>query len=285
MKRMRIGWKHHAAPAVPGAQENRPAKGTRLSAAEIHDNILGPAEEELERPASALLWSALSSGLLIGFSFLAGGYVQTLVPERLGQAAGAVVYPLGFIFVIVARSALFTENTLVPIMPLLNRRTLQTLRKVLRLWGLLLIGNLVGALAFAWALAKTPMLAPELHQPLHHLAQSATEGGFWLVGYQAIYAGWLIALLTWLLASTTATGAQIVLIWLTTAPIAAFHFRHSIAGSVEALYLAVSGAAMPADMVLRFIVPAVLGNAIGGVLLVALVNYGQVAPERPPKEA
>src|SRR5690242_8942037 len=111
MKRMRIGRPHRSAPAALGAQENRPAKGTRLSAAEIHDNILEPAEEELERPASALLWSALSSGLLIGFSFLAGGYLQTLVPERLGGAAAAAVYPLGFIFVIVARSALFTENT------------------------------------------------------------------------------------------------------------------------------------------------------------------------------
>ena len=285
MKRMRFGRKQRAAPTrgphLP--PEDRPAKGTRLSAAEIHDNILEPALEELERPASALLWSALSSGLLIGFSFLAGAYAQTLVPERLGQAAAAAVYPLGFILVIMARSALFTENTLVPIMPLLNRRTLQTFRKVLRLWALLLVGNLVGALAFAWALAHTPMAAPELHEPLHRLAESATHGGFWLVLYKAIFAGWLIALLTWLLASTSATGAQIVLIWLTTAPIAAFQFKHSIAGSVEALYLAVSGAAAPAAMVRQFIIPAVIGNAIGGVLLVALVNYGQVAPERPPQ--
>jgi formate/nitrite transporter FocA (FNT family) len=286
MKRLPLGRKRGATAKGPHGMPpgDRPAKGTRLSAVEIHDNILAPAEEELERPASALLWSALSSGLVIGFSFLAGAYMQTLVPERLGDAAAAVVYPLGFILVIMARSALFTENTIVPIMPLLNRRTRQTLRKVLRLWSILLAGNLVGALAFAWALARTPMVAPELQEPLRWMAESATRGGFWLVGYQAIFAGWLMALLTWVLASTSATGAQIALIWLATAPIAAFHFRHSIAGSVEALYLVVSRAVTPAHAVLEFIVPAVLGNAIGGVLLVALVNYAQVARERPPQE-
>jgi formate/nitrite transporter FocA (FNT family) len=242
-----------------------------------------PAEEELERPTSALLWSALSSGLIIGFSFLLGAYMQTLVPDGLGGAAAAAVYPIGFIFVIIARSALFTENTLVPVLPLLTRRDARTFRQVLRLWGLLLAGNLVGALIFATALVWTPMVAPDLHEPLRKVAESATHGGFWQIGYQAVFAGWLIALLTWLLASTHATGAQIALIWLATAPISAFHFKHSIAGAVEAMYLALSGASSAAHAAFGFIVPAVIGNAVGGVLLVALVNYGQVAPERPPR--
>jgi formate/nitrite transporter FocA (FNT family) len=263
--------------------EAQPAKGTRLSAVEIHDNILEPAVEEMRRPAPSLLWSALSSGLVIGFSFLAGGYVRALTPDAYDQAASAAVYPLGFIFVIMARSMLFTENTIVPIMPLLNRRTMETFRRVLRLWGLLLLGNLVGAFAFAWVLARTPMVPASLHAPLLSLAEESTTGGFGLVCYQALFAGWLIALLTWLLASTHATGAQIVLTWLATAPIAAFGFRHSIAGAVEAFYRVAAGTASLGQALGGFVVPAVLGNAIGGVLLVALVNYGQVARERPPQ--
>jgi formate/nitrite transporter FocA (FNT family) len=263
--------------------ETQPAKGTRLSAVEIHDNILEPAEEEMRRPAASLLWSALSSGLVIGFSFLAGGYVRELTPDRYDQAASSAVYPLGFIFVIIARSMLFTENTIVPIMPLLNRRNLETFWRVLRLWGLLLVGNLIGAFAFAWVLARTPVVSAHLHGPLLALADESTVGGFWLVCYQALFAGWLIALLTWLLASTHATGAQIVLTWLATAPIAAFGFRHSIAGAVEAFYRVAAGSASLGQALGGFIAPAVLGNALGGVLLVALVNYGQVAPERPPR--
>jgi formate-nitrite transporter family protein len=87
-------------------------------------------------------------------------------------------------------------------------------------------------------------------------------------------------LLTWLLASTHSTGAQIALIWICTAPISALQFRHSIAGSVEAFYRAASGHAGWGAMLWEFVLPSVLGNAIGGVLLVALLNYGQVAAEK-----
>jgi formate/nitrite transporter FocA (FNT family) len=86
--------------------------------------------------------------------------------------------------------------------------------------------------------------------------------------------------MAWLIASTRATGAQVILVWLTTAPIAALGFRHSIAGSVEALYRAFEGAATWAPMWLGFIVPTVAGNIVGGVLFVAFLNHGQVAADR-----
>ena len=89
---------------------------------------------------------------------------------------------------------------------------------------------------------------------------------------------WL-ALLAWLLASTVDTTAQLFLIWVTTVPISAFHFRHSIAGSVEAFYRAIVGASGWGDMVGGFVIPALLGNAVGGVLMDALFNYAQVAEE------
>ena len=96
----------------------------------------------------------------------------------------------------------------------------------------------------------------------------------------AVFVAPAIALLSWLMASTHSTGAQIVFIWLCTAPIAALHFRHSIAGSVEAFYRAATGGAPWGEMVGSFVVPSVLGNAIGGVLLVALLNHGQVVAEK-----
>jgi len=93
-------------------------------------------------------------------------------------------------------------------------------------------------------------------------------------------AGWLIALLTWLMASTHESIAHLVLIWLTTAPIALLNFRHSIVGSVEAFYRVAAGTSSIGEMFGQFIVPAVIGNTIGGVVLVALLNYGQVHHER-----
>src|SRR5881628_2191950 len=76
----------------------KPEAGTRLSAAEIHDNVIGPAGEEMDRTASALLFSAFGSGLTIGFSFLLGAFMQTFVPEKYAPLVGGAAYPLGFAF-------------------------------------------------------------------------------------------------------------------------------------------------------------------------------------------
>jgi formate-nitrite transporter family protein len=254
--------------------------GTRLTAAEIHDNILAPGEQELRRPTSALLWSAFASGLVIGFSFLTGGWAAELAGPRYAHAAATAVYPLGFTFVIMARSELFTENTLTPVIPFLNGPTRERFMQVLRVWTVLLAGNLVGAVVFALVVAYAPVVEPTLRSPLLELARHATEGSFAHTFLVAIFAGWLIALLAWLLASTHATGAQLALIWITTAPISALGFRHSIAGAVEAFYRAAVGDAPWGAMLGDFVAPAVLGNAVGGVVLVALLNYGQVASER-----
>ncbi|MGH7510042.1 MAG: formate/nitrite transporter family protein [Gemmatimonadales bacterium] len=265
--------------------ENQPESGTRLSAVEIVENILQPAKKEMRRPAGALFLSALASGLVIGFSFLASAFASQLVSEPYRHAAAAAAYPIGFIFVIMARSELFTENTLVPVIPFLEHRNWETFRKLVRMWTLLLVGNLIGAVIFGWVLATTPVVDAALRPELTRLAGEATSGSFGHIVYAGVFAGWLIALLTWLLAATHYTGAQITLIWLCTAPISALGFRHSIAGSVEAFYLAAEGGAAWGAMLGNFVVPSVIGNAIGGVLLVALLNYGQVAEELEEAEA
>lgn len=271
--------KSETLPDQPKSVE-KPEAGTRLSAAEIHDNVLGPAEEELKRSALSLLWSSLAAGLTIGFSFLMGAFAQTLVPDHLAHAAAGIVYPLGFVFVVFARSELFTENTLEPVIPLLHKRDGDTLKKMLRLWGLLLVGNLVGAVIFAFVMQRTTLIEPAVKAHLDHMARLSTSDGFGLTFTRGIMAGWLIALLTWLMASTQESIAHIVLIWLTTAPIALLNFRHSIVGSVEAFYRVADGTASLGQMIGQFIVPAVIGNTIGGVVLVALFNYAQVHHER-----
>src|SRR5581483_511806 len=116
-----------------------PAAGTRLSEAEIHDDVLVAAEEELRRPVAELAWSGLEVGLAIG-------------------------YPLGFVFVVLARSQLFTENTLEPVIPLLARQDRSTLVPMLRLWAIALPANLAGACIFALLAAWTPLFRPR-HAP------------------------------------------------------------------------------------------------------------------------
>jgi formate/nitrite transporter FocA (FNT family) len=169
------------------------------------------------------------------------------------------------------------------VIPLLERHNLEALRRVLRLWSIVLPANLVGAALFGLVIAKTNALDPNLDQPLRELTRHATEGGAMLVFYRAIWAGWLVALMAWLLASTRDTLAQIALIWLTTAPIAAFGFRHSIAGAAEAFYRVWIGDLGFGHMLASYELPALAGNIVGGVVLVALVNHGQVGSKSKRK--
>ncbi len=258
------------------ADTTTPATGTRLSAAEIHENVRVVAEEEMRRPASDLGWSALAAGLTIGFSFLAAAYLTLWVPPAYAPAAIAAGYPLGFIFVVQARNQLFTENTLEPVIPFLQRRDRKTFVRLLRLWMIVLVGNLIGAAIFATLAARTPLLDEPMQRALLNVATRGTDGGFALVIYRAIFGGWLVALMAWLVSSTRATGTQVLYIWITTAPIAAFGFRHSIAGAVESFYLALTGAASWSAMLGGFLIPAIIGNVIGGVVLVATLNHSQV---------
>ncbi len=257
-----------------------PQVGTRFSAEEIHANISRAAKAEMDRPAAELFWSAVASGLLIAFSFIGQAFLTPLMPDSLRDLAAFIAYPVGFVFVVLARHQLFTENTLEPVIPVLERRDRRTLAKLLRLWGVVLPANLLGALAVALVLAHTDAVRPDLRESLLKVATQSTQGDFILVLYRAVWAGWLVALMAWLIGSTRETVAQIFLVWLTTGPIAALGFKHSIAGAVECFYLAAVGGATWQQMVVGFEVPALIGNVLGGVVLVALVNHGQVNPDR-----
>lgn len=264
------------AETAESSASSGPEVGTRFSAAEIHENIVEEAEEELDRPAFELALSGLASGLLVGFSFLSVALISQHMPPADHAIAAALGYPLGFIFVVLARHQLFTENTLEPVLPVLEQRTARALRSMLRLWAIVLLANLVGAALFALVVARTPMLEPTMSSALLATARDAVKDPAALTLYKAIWAGWLVALMAWLIASTRDTTAQVILIWAATAPIAGLGFKHSIAGATEAFYLVWLGDIPFGTMLTRFEIPALVGNIIGGVVLVALLNYGQV---------
>jgi len=266
-------------PAAPD-EDSSAASGTRASAEEIHENVLTDAKKELRRPVAALAWSGLGAGLTIAFSSLGGAFLASLASPHLVHAARAAAYPLGFLFVVLARAQLFTENTLEPVLPMLEEPSSETIRKVLRLWGVVLATNLAGAALIALAIARTDLLTGPVFSALLGHARESTSGGFGRVFYLAIFAGWLVALMAWLVAATHATGAQIAIVWLTTAPISALGFRHSIAGSVDAFTRVWAGDAPLGRIAGGFLAPAILGNMVGGIALVALLNHGQVVAGR-----
>lgn len=256
---------------------NPVADRMRPRAAIVHEVIREEGEEELARSPSALAFSGLAAGLSMGFSLVVEGLLRHGLPDApwrpLIESFG---YTTGFVIVVLGRQQLFTENTLTAVLPLLARWDRGTLLKLLRLWAVVLSANLAGAAIFALLIAATPMFG-QYHEVFLEIAHEAAEGDPWSLFTRAIFAGWLIGLMVWLLPG--AGSARFFVVLFITYIVALAGFAHVIAGSLEVFYGVFAGEMSILDYATRFLGPVLLGNIVGGSALVALVNHAQVREE------
>jgi formate-nitrite transporter family protein len=263
-------------PELDPDEEQKAKEEESLNANITYEVINREGKKELERSSSALAWSALAGGLAMGFSFAAEGLLRSHLPDAEWRPLITKLgYPVGFLIVTLGSQQLFTENTLTPIVPLLVKKTREMFTNVARLWTVILIANLIGALLFATALAHTGIFEPEVKRAFTDIGQEALKGDFVTTLLRGVFAGWLIALMVWMLPA--ASTAQPAVIAAMTYLVGIGGFAHIIVGSSEVLYLVVRGEATVVDYLMRFMIPALLGNVIGGLTLVAGVNHAQVA--------
>lgn len=237
--------------------------------------------EQLDRPTRGLLLSAVSAGLEIGFGPFMVATVIALTTENTltARLAGAVAYAIGFIIVILGRSELFTEHTSLAILPLLSGKT--TLRKVARLWGLVYLGNIIGAFGVA-TLASHLGLSLGLFgkADVQHMVGPTLGVSATTMFFSALAAGWMMGLVSWLVTAARDTVGQLLIILLVTGSIYMLRLHHSIAGSVEVL-ISVFVAGTPWSEYLRFLAITTLGNAVGGIVMVGALKYGHISSSIP----
>ena len=255
-------------------KETQTREAESLDAKTTYEVIRREGTTVLERSTSALVWSGLAAGLSMGFSFLGEAFLRSHLPDAPWRPLVAKLgYSFGFLIVILGSQQLFTENTLKPIVPLLSEKSRTMLGNVGRLWGSVLIANLVGALLFALALGRLGVVEPETQHALSDLAEEAMRYDVWTTMLHAVYAGWLIALMVWMLPA--AENAKVAVIVLMTWLIGVGGFAHVIAGASEVFYAAVRGEASWGQAIGGYIFPALIGNVLGGVILVAALNHAQ----------
>lgn len=272
----------HVSPIVKkNIEEQQVQKRVAIGAHIVHETIRREGEEELERSSSALAWSGLAAGLSMGFSLIAEGLLAAFLPrEPWAPLASKLGYSVGFLIVVLGRQQLFTETTLTAVLPLLARRDARTGLGTLRLWGIVLAANLVGAYLFALTVGRVPIFSPHIYASMMEISQGGAQGGWAVIFVRAIFAGWLIALMVWLLPA--AESARVSIIIILTYVIGLGGFNHVIAGSVKELFLVVRGAMSWPDYLVKFFVPTLIGNIVGGVSLVAFLGHAQVVAGSEP---
>ncbi|MCB1024048.1 MAG: formate/nitrite transporter family protein, partial [Acidobacteria bacterium] len=191
-------------------------------------------------------------------------------------------YSAGFLIVILGRQQLFTENTLTVILPLLLRKDKETFTGVLRLWSIVFAANIIGALTFSWVISNTVIFRPEILQTFTNIGIEAMEGDPGTIFLRAVFAGWLIALMVWLLPA--AESARVWIIIIMTYLVALGGFAHIIAGSVEVSFAVFSGAATWSEFFIGWMIPTLLGNIAGGVSLVAVLAHAQVVNQEKDQQ-
>ncbi|MGI8946252.1 MAG: formate/nitrite transporter family protein [Thermoleophilaceae bacterium] len=249
---------------------------TRANAQVIYARVREDAEHELQRPARSLAFSALFAGFTIGASPLAMALTTASIDGGAAKFVAALVYPIGFVAVIVGRAQLFTENTLYPVVASLEER--RYVGPTARLWAIVFTANLIGGLLFALLMTKGGALPADVGHELTMLGEEAVAGSFGAVFASAVIAGWLLALVAWLVEAAEATIGQVLVIWSLTFLLGLGAFDHSVASAVDVFAAAIEGG-VGIGALLGWLLAATLGNIVGGVLIVALLTYAQVTPE------
>jgi formate/nitrite transporter FocA (FNT family) len=251
----------------------------RPSAHDIYEQVANNARQELGRSGVSLFISGIAGGIFMGLSGLGNAIAIALLtphgaePSNVTLFIAKMFYPLGFIAVILGRSQLFTENTLYPVALVLAEK--QHLWKTLKLWGIVLAANILGAAAFAVLASYTGALKPDVVHALSELGLEAISRPTATIFWSGVVGGWIIATVAWLVSGSHSITGSVMIIWMLAFVVGLGSFAHCIAASGEILTTVFTGHA-PFLAYPEWLLPAVAGNICGGVGMVTLLEYGQV---------
>ncbi|MCV4340743.1 formate/nitrite transporter family protein [Pseudomonas capsici] len=254
--------------------ENQPPR-----AAVLHETIRIQGDHELERSAAALWWSALAAGLTMGLSLMAMGLLRSrLADVEASHVIASLGYSAGFLAVILARQQLFTENTLTAVLPVMSKLTLGNIARLLRLWSIVLVGNLAGTLLVAYVMLNLPIFDAKTDQAFLEIGRKVMENDVNHMFSKGIVSGWMIATMVWMIASME--NAKIAIIVMITYLMALGDFTHIVVGSAEVSYLVFAGEIAWQDFWLVFAGPTLAGNIIGGSFIFGLLSHAQIRSEK-----
>lgn len=250
----------------------------RLSPRLLYEIIRQDGIEELTRPTKALIFSGITAGLVVTFSFIFKAIFTAYIPdEPWAPLVSNMGYTVGFLLVILGRMQLFTENTITTVVPLFSPLSWKKLYAVSRLWFIVFASNLVGTALAALFLQNHHAFKPEfvvaMQEIAHHVANMSVSDNI----LKGIPAGILIASIVWMMPSVN--SGKFIMIFFFIYLIALGDFAHVVVGSAEMAYLVFQGEATLYDYFVTFLGPTALGNILGGTVVFTMMIYGQVNDE------
>ncbi len=220
----------------------------------------------------------------MGLSLMGMGLLNSRLPEGDEfKVIASFGYCAGFLAVILARQQLFTENTLTAVLPVMTKPTLANFGRLIRLWGVVLFGNLCGTILVAYVMLELPIFDTRTDHAFLEIGRKVMENHASQMFAKGIVSGWMIATMVWMIPSME--SAKMWIIILITYLMALGDFTHIVVGSAEVSYLVFAGELAWSDFWMVFAGPTLAGNIIGGSCIFALISHAQIRSESgAPKE-
>lgn len=247
----------------------------RFSSDEVFQRIVADADHEITSGGRELFFSGLAAGFAITITFLLYASMSAVTESSV---VASLLYPLGFIYIIIGGYQLYTENTLPPVALTLER--LASVPALLRHWLIVLAGNFVGGAIGAVVLVYGGVFEPAAAIEATRIAQKGVETPAWNLFFKAAFAGLIVAGVVWINFAATDTISRLVVVYLAFLAIPLGDLFHVVVSFTEVVYLMLAGDLGFLTGMSGFVIPVLLGNTIGGVLLVTLVNYYQTSERR-----
>ncbi|WP_254529329.1 formate/nitrite transporter family protein [Natrinema gelatinilyticum] len=266
--------------AVERSRSGAPAAGAvvrdRFSSDEIFQRIVAAADEEITSGNRELFFSGLAGGFAITITFLL--YASLTASTDGDPILSTLLYPLGFIYIIIGGYQLYTENTLPPVALTLER--LASVPALLRHWTIVLAGNFTGGGLGAMALSWGDVFDDDAAAAATELAEHGLETPWWSLFSKAAFAGLIVAGVVWIVYASRDTISRLVVVYLAFLAIPLGNLFHVVVSFTEMVYMVLGGEVAVFVGVTEFVLPVLLGNTIGGIVLVTVVNYFQTSERR-----
>jgi formate-nitrite transporter family protein len=249
---------------------------------EIWATAVDEGERRLRRSTGSLISTGFVGGADIMFGILAlaatTGAFTPLLGEQPAHWLGSLLFGIGFVFLVVGRGELFTENFLIPVGAVLAGRN--SWRSLVRLWGITFVANYIGIVLLALIMAKSGVLRPETLKAAGTSAATLTERGPLAAILSGVLAGAVLTLMTWLTHAAERDSARIMIAMLVGFIIAISTMNHAVVAFGEMILPYIAGTT-PASLgrIAATLGWGVIGNLIGGLGLVTINRLVQARGE------
>jgi formate/nitrite transporter len=268
---------------------------TYVKPAELVETIIDVGASKVMLSTRDTLVRSIMGGAMLT---IAAAFAITISVSTGSPLLGAVLFPVGFIMLYLLGYDLLTGVFVLAPLAWLAKRPGVTVGGILRNWGLVFVGNFIGAFTVAVLMAIVVTYGfseppNEVGEAIGHIGEGRTVGyaehgaaGMLTLFIRGVLCNWMVSTGVVLAMISKDVPGKVIAMWM---PIMLFFFmgfEHSIVN----MFLFPSGLLLGGDFtIMDYLVwneiPTVLGNLVGGLVFTAIplyLTYGRGSSPRVP---